>query len=237
MTLNPPIVTFVVPCMGRLDHLKRTLPLLVAQPQCEVVVVDYSCPQRCGDWVEEPAQSYPNCRVARAPGHQFFNLSRARNVGASLCRTKYIAFIDADMILRENFVADIKPLLDERYFIRFCAWQSGYSGFVICWYPAFVYTGGYPAQTPGWGYIGPNMEGYGFDDGYMKMALEKIGVQERSIQMELATHLHHEQPSRVAHYSDADKDISITHPRNSDMAKAYLARWNPYPLFGCNHQG
>lgn len=244
MILNPPLITFVVPCMGRLEHLRRTLPLLARQPQTEVVVVDYSDPDQCGNWVENPAQSWPNVRVARYPGQQHFNLSRARNVGAKMCRTKYIGFIDADMTLLDHsaaggstFMGLIKAGLDERYFIRFCEWRSGHSGFLICWYPAFIYAGGYPAKTDGLLYDGPDMEGYGFDDGYMKAALEKIGLQERSIEMSLGSHLDHSQVSRVAHYSEANKDIGVTHPRNADQANAYLAHWKPYPLFGCNNQG
>ena len=235
--LHSPLITFVVPVMGRFEHLKRTLPPLAKQPQAEIIVVDYSCPQNSGNWVEEPSQSWSNVRVARYPGQKHFNLSRARNIGSRMCQTKYIAFIDADMILAERFTEAIKPALDERYFIRFSQWRSGHSGFLICWYAAFLYAGGYPAKTGGLGYSGPDMEGYGFDDGYMKMALEKIGVQERSISIELAQHLDHHQPSRVQHYSEENKDIGLTQPRNCAIAQDYLSKWNPYPLFGNNNQG
>jgi glycosyltransferase involved in cell wall biosynthesis len=224
--------------MGRLDHLKRTLPMLAQQPVCEVVVVDYSCPQNTADWVEAPAQSWPNVRAVRYPGQKFFNLSRARNIGAKHCRTKYIAFIDADLILCGNkeegnwFTENVSVALGEQYFIRFNKWQCGHSGFLLCWYPAFVYSGGYPAKTEGWGYAGPDIEGYGWEDGYMRIALRKIGLQDRPISIELAQHLDHDQVSRVAHYSERDKDIGETHPRNCELARAYLEKFNPWPMFG-----
>lgn len=241
--LNPPVITFVVPCMGRLEHLKHTLPLLAQQPCSEVIVVDYSDPDHCAEWIEHPSQSWSNVRAVRYPGQPFFNLSRARNIGASHCQTKYIAFIDADVILKGDkelniwFTDLIAPALDERYYICFNKWQCGHSGFLLCWYPAFIYAGGYPAKTPGWGYSGEDMEGYGFDDGYMRMALRKIGVQERKVTTDLAEHIQHSQVTRVSHYAQKDSSIEITQPRNSELAKNYLAKWNPYPLFGCNNQG
>lgn len=48
-----PLLTFVTTCRGRLAHLRRSLPTFVAQPDAEVVVVDYDCPERSGEWVEQ----------------------------------------------------------------------------------------------------------------------------------------------------------------------------------------
>lgn len=233
--LHSPLITFIMPCMGRLAHLKHTLPLLAKQPRTEIIVVDYSDPEGCGDWAIR--QAWPNVRAVRYPGQKHFSLSRARNIGAQMCQTRYIGFIDADVILAENFTVAIAPALSIEHFIVFAQWQSGFSGFLICWYPAFLYAGGYPAKTPGVLYSGADMDGYGFDDGYMRMALEKVGVQPRYIEMSLASHLDHDQSSRVSNYAEKDQDISVTQPRNASIAQDYLTRWNPYPLFGCNSQG
>ena len=46
-----PLMSAIVTCKGRLEHLKQTLPLLMAMPDSEVIVVDYDCPDRSGDWV------------------------------------------------------------------------------------------------------------------------------------------------------------------------------------------
>src|SRR5260370_11681104 len=41
-----PRLSVVVPCKGRLQHLRRSLPTFVAQPDSEVIVVDYDCPDK-----------------------------------------------------------------------------------------------------------------------------------------------------------------------------------------------
>jgi hypothetical protein len=44
------------------------LPLIVAQSPAEIVVVDYGCPQRTGDWVEEQLSPVKVVRVNDDPG-------------------------------------------------------------------------------------------------------------------------------------------------------------------------
>ena len=86
-------ITFVTTCRGRLRHLRETLPTFVRQPDAAVVVVDYSCPEACGDWVEA---NFPHVEVVRSPDSPRFELSRARNLGAARVRSPWICFIDAD---------------------------------------------------------------------------------------------------------------------------------------------
>jgi hypothetical protein len=56
-------VSYITTCMDRLEFLKQSLPMMLAQPASECVVVDYSCPQRCGEWVE---REYSAATVMRA---------------------------------------------------------------------------------------------------------------------------------------------------------------------------
>src|SRR5262249_23829435 len=49
---DAPRVWFITTCMGRLAALRRSLPTLCGQPNSRVVVVDYSCPEQAGAWVE-----------------------------------------------------------------------------------------------------------------------------------------------------------------------------------------
>jgi hypothetical protein len=100
----------VVPCMGRLAHLKLSLPELLKCP-VRVVVVDYSCPDCCGDWVE---QEYPDTKpgifvfesggqVCRVEGRKRFNKSRAHNAGARFAidhNAEFLCFIDCDTIVK-----------------------------------------------------------------------------------------------------------------------------------------
>src|SRR5262245_62089015 len=89
-------VAFVVTCMGRLAHLQQTLPRLVEYEDCECVVVDYSCPERSGEWVE---QNYPRVTVARVPGQKGFSKSIAINRGVEEASAPWICLTDADYFL------------------------------------------------------------------------------------------------------------------------------------------
>lgn len=104
-------ISVVIPCKGRLAHLRRSLPYWLRQdsPPHEIIVVAYGCPDRCEDWVQ---QTYPQIRVVRAVSDvDFFNLSRARNIGAVEATGDYVAFADADFIAPPDYLARVKSQL------------------------------------------------------------------------------------------------------------------------------
>src|SRR4051812_16837551 len=103
-----PTITLITTCMGRLEFLKQTLPAAIAQRDTTVVVVDYSCPQNCGLWVES---SFPQARVIRIEGQDRFNLARARNSGVEACQTPWLGFLDADILLAPTFSETVLPTL------------------------------------------------------------------------------------------------------------------------------
>ena len=82
--MTPPALTFVTTCMGRLRFLRETLPLLAAQPAAACVVVDYGCPDHCGDWVQA---NLPQVKVVRWPAASTFHAAHARNLGAAAAGT------------------------------------------------------------------------------------------------------------------------------------------------------
>lgn len=85
--------------MGRLDHLKESLP---AFPR-PCVVVDYSCPDNSGDW----ASRQPGVTVVKVPDQTFFHKSRALNLGAAKALemgAEALAFLDADTLVKPGFV-------------------------------------------------------------------------------------------------------------------------------------
>ena len=53
--------------------LRQTLGPMLDQPGGSCVVVDYSCPDGAGDWVEA---HHPSAWVVRVPGQAGFNLHR-----------------------------------------------------------------------------------------------------------------------------------------------------------------
>src|SRR5881409_3903042 len=92
-------ISIITTCMARLEHLKLSLPAMLAQPGAEVVVVDFSCPQQTGDYV---AKHFGRARVVSVPGEQSFSNWKARNAGAAAATGDLLLFCDADTVLAEN---------------------------------------------------------------------------------------------------------------------------------------
>jgi glycosyltransferase involved in cell wall biosynthesis len=110
-----PTLAFVTTCKGRLHHLKQTLPLMAAQRPDELIVVDYSCPQRTGDWVEA---NFPQAKVVRVSGEDRFNPSRARNAGAAAATSEWLFFVDADIRVGEALTQTLREAVTPGNFYR-----------------------------------------------------------------------------------------------------------------------
>jgi len=93
---DQPLISLVVTCKNRLDHLKKSLPTFQKMSFTEIIVVDYACEQGSGSWVKD---NYPQFQVVFINEPGVFNLSRARNSGARVARGEYLFFIDADVLI------------------------------------------------------------------------------------------------------------------------------------------
>lgn len=100
----------ITTCKGRLDHLKQSLPRMVAQRANEVVVVDFSCPQGTSEFV---AANFPSVRLVQVKGEQFFSVWKAKNAGASVATSDVLIFVDADTILADGAVDWLSEHLPE----------------------------------------------------------------------------------------------------------------------------
>ena len=105
--------SIITTCKGRLDHLKQTLPRMIAQPANEVIVVDYSCPEGTADYVRE---HFPSVRVVEVEGQERFSNWRARNAGAAVAQSQCLVFCDADTLLAANAIDWIDRHLQPRRF-------------------------------------------------------------------------------------------------------------------------
>ena len=120
----------------------------MAQPGASCIVVDYSCPERCGDWVE---QTYPQVQVIRVPGKSHFHLAHARNLGAREANAPWLCFIDADIALASSFTEAVLPLLRPGHFYRADPCETGLVGTVLCSRADFAGIDGYDEVIQGWG--------------------------------------------------------------------------------------
>ncbi len=117
------ILTFVVVCKGRLEHLRRTLPKLERQPHTRTILVDARCPDGAAGWA---TANCPGVKVIRLDDQGAFNLCRARNVGLAACETPWVCFIDADVVLADDFAAQVAPDLRPGRFHRFAFFPDRY---------------------------------------------------------------------------------------------------------------
>lgn len=94
------LFSIITVCKNRLDHLKQTLPEMVKQKNCEVIVVDYNCPQNTDKWVKE---NFEEVKVVKLFDNKEFCVAKGRNEGAKIASGKYLFFVDADILLYGNF--------------------------------------------------------------------------------------------------------------------------------------
>ena len=142
------MLSLVTVCKGRLEHLRQTLPSMVAQPRCEVILVDYGCPQGSATWAEG---AHPGARVLRVDDDPGFSLPRARNLGATRATGSVLFFIDADIRLSARFSDWYRQHgRDDRVYLPLPRKESA-SGSVLIPMQIFRAIGGYDEAFRGWG--------------------------------------------------------------------------------------
>ena len=206
-----PQLSFVTICMARLSFLKQTLPHMIAQPGCEVIVVDYSCPENTGDWVEA---NHPQVRVLRMPGHTTVNVTRARNAGAAIVQAPWICFIDADIVLDPAFATTVLPQVKPGHFYRAHPQSTGIVGTFIVSRDDFEKSGGYDEV----------FRTYGDDDYDMYDNLRFLGVTEGRYPAQLVRHLPHGHDRRTENFEFRDHLKGVLVNRCYRIVKWELAK-------------
>jgi GT2 family glycosyltransferase len=192
---DEPRIWFITTCMGRLSALKQSLPTFSRQPNSRVIVVDYACPDRSGDWVEA---NHPECQVVRVTGEKFFHLSRARNAGLEAVPAggDWVGFVDADVCLSPSFCQEARPLLGPRRFavVPMHPGNKGLTGLILASRQDIASCGGFDEEY----------ENYGREASAMRVALFGIGLQPVYLSASVAHHLEHGDELRSRHYRERD---------------------------------
>lgn len=141
-----PNISIVTVCKNRLHHLKVTLPEMCKQSHSEVIVVDYGCEQGTSAWVNK---NHPTVKVLQVKNTTLFNLSHARNIGAAKANGRFILFIDADIILKDDLGMWIQNnAVTNEYYARK---ESDIYGTVILEKSNYLKINGYDEAFIGWG--------------------------------------------------------------------------------------
>jgi glycosyltransferase involved in cell wall biosynthesis len=191
-----PVLTFIVVCKGRLEHLKASLPKLIQQPKSETIVVDSSCPDGAADWVEK---NYPTAKIVKLDDDNEFNRSKSRNAGLNLATTKWICFIDAEIIIKNDFTDEVLQLLHDGNYYTF-SYMGEASGTCIATLYDLISVGGYDEAFVGWG----------GEDSDLFARLRLHGINHIKIPIELieSTIKHSDDIRNRFHH---EKDIFVTH--------------------------
>jgi len=113
--MDKSLVTFLTPCMGRLDHLKESLPLRANNDKYENIVIDWSCPDKTADWVKN---NYPDVKVISIKNQDYYNSSKPRNKAIPYINTEYVCMADADLLISENFYEIFSLLSHDSFLVR-----------------------------------------------------------------------------------------------------------------------
>ena len=193
--LPVPLFSIITTCKGRLEHLKRSLPRMAAQAATEVIVVDYDSPDGAGAWVKE---NFAAVRVVRVQDAPLFNIARARNLGAAQARGRWLWFVDADVLLDENFAAQALPLLQDDAYYRLASTQLDAYGTFICRRDDFLAIEGYDEILQGWG----------SEDTDVYMRLGMLNRVRRRLPGEWAAPIAHARSASVYYYEIKDHRLS-----------------------------
>ncbi len=195
-----PRISIIIPCKGRLNHLRQTLPYWLQQQfrPHEILVVDYGCPDGCGDWVQ---LHYPEVRVVRADPVSGFNVCRCRNLGAAHASGDYLAFADADFIAPPDYLQrmaeQIRAGKDLICIAHYDSGQMGLDG--TCTVATRLYR-----QVHGYDESHPT---YGFDDTDFYRRCEAAGATRGYLHN--CQCLPHDDRERMRFYPEQDKATAL----------------------------
>lgn len=185
---------FVVTCMGRLNFIKQTAPEIVANPLCRYILVDWSCPEGSGDWIES---NFPEAVVVRVTGREKFSISQARNSGAEAAPDgSWICFTDSDVLVDPWFADRVLPLCLPGHYLRHSrAHELGIYGTCV-------------VRKSDWGRAGKYdsvFNRYGWDDIDFYSALEFSGVRATILPEGAVRHIPHDDTIRFANHNVTER--------------------------------
>lgn len=192
-----PKLTAITTCKGRLEHLKETLPELMADPELEVVVVDYDDPDHSSDWVRA---NHPGARVVQVATRPWFNRSEAKNLGAAAATGDWLFFIDADIHVGEALTQRVQDLMRPGVFLLPEPRPADLWGVLMVSRADFAAVGGYDEA----------MENYGSEDVDLLARLMIAGLAEVGFPGQDLVAIVHDHALRTRFHQVANIDLTAS---------------------------
>jgi len=219
-----PKLWVVVTCMGRLEFLRQTAPPVLGCPDVGYCLVDYSCPDRAGQWLtctfEEEARA-GRLLVEEIPGRSLFNKCEALNAGArraTQAGAEYLCFLDADTLVEPGFFEWAAGRLNPQRFL-IAALENGkdvasLTGVLVVSAPAFAASRGFDQAFRGWG-------GEDLEFRLRLHLLQRLGYED--IPLSWLRPITHDDSLRSRFYEE--KDVRSSNGRNFQLLEGKMARW------------
>lgn len=210
--MKRPEFAIITTCMGRLMHLRQSLPRFVDQEFKDylVYVVDWSSPDGLREWMEQenPART----RLVRVVGQKYFNLSAARNAGGrQACRdgAGLLAFIDADILIPGDFLSrnweraqSARDLYGDRFFLQTRELIENGNKDPAVWGSCIV-----PAATWKTHEYNERIESYGMEDNELYSLWVESGVAHLEMYVQGIRSIPHSDEDRMRYYREGPRDI------------------------------
>lgn len=154
--MSKPDVSIITTCKSRGHHLRQALPSWILQTETknrvlEILIVDYGDPGNAYRWAPLLHNLISGIHVLSDTS--VFRPSHARNIGGRLAWGDYLAFIDADVILKANFITSmIESMCYAGASLAICENGKEVIGSCIVTSKAYYAVRGYGEDLTDWGY-------------------------------------------------------------------------------------
>lgn len=193
------MISIIIPCKNRLNHLVKTYGLTRRlRGEYEVIIVDYNCPMGTTDYFNR-AFNDSNLKLVKAEvGATEWNLSHARNIGYGYASGEILLFIDADTMLKAQFLESHK--LNEGEFLS-GSWLHA-SGCCMVFKKDFEDVRGYNEVVQGWG----------TEDFCLYKRLRNKGLSQKYFNEKLYKNINH--PDTIRNEYHGNRNIHETNHQN-----------------------
>ena len=123
-------LSIIIPYYNVLDHIKRLFKVLEPQldDEVEVLIIDDGCNEKELDKLKAKV-----IHLEKNSG----GAGKPRNIGIENSTGEYIAFIDADDMITDNYIKEIKNKIKEQNDIIYLSWRSSKHNVIVKDKPPF----------------------------------------------------------------------------------------------------